>query len=53
VLKNDKNEVFRASADASKAYDYLHSLEKGRVKSALRIFSIMGILFRLMFKFRA
>jgi len=34
VLKNDKNEVFRAAADASKACDYLHSLENGKVKSA-------------------
>jgi antirestriction protein ArdC len=34
VLKNDKNEVFRAAADASRACDYLHSLENGRVKSA-------------------
>jgi len=34
VLKNDKNEVFRAAADASKACDYLHSLENGMVKSA-------------------
>jgi antirestriction protein ArdC len=32
VLKNDKNEVFRAAADASKACDYLHSLENGKVK---------------------
>ena len=32
VLKNDKNEVFRAAADASKACDYLHSLEHGEVK---------------------
>jgi antirestriction protein ArdC len=34
VLKNDKNEVFRAAADASKACDYLHSLENGKVKAA-------------------
>jgi antirestriction protein ArdC len=34
VLKNDKNEVFRAAADASRACDYLHSLENGKVKSA-------------------
>lgn len=33
VLKNDKNEVFRAAADASKACDYLHSLENGKMKS--------------------
>jgi antirestriction protein ArdC len=33
VLKNDKNEVFRAAADASKACDYLHSLENGKVKT--------------------
>jgi antirestriction protein ArdC len=33
VLKNDKNEVFRAAADASKACDYLHSLEDGKVKA--------------------
>jgi antirestriction protein ArdC len=32
VLKNDKNEVFRAAADASKICDYLHSLENGKVK---------------------
>ncbi len=32
VLKNDKNEVFRAAADASKVCDYLHSLENGKVK---------------------
>ena len=36
VLKNDKNEVFRAAADASKACDYLHSLENGEVKAAAR-----------------
>jgi putative DNA primase/helicase len=34
VLKNDKNEVFRAAADASKACDYLHSLENGKMKAA-------------------
>jgi antirestriction protein ArdC len=34
VLQNDKNEVFRAAADASKACDYLHSLENGKVKAA-------------------
>jgi antirestriction protein ArdC len=33
VLKNDKNEVFRAAADASRACDYLHSLENGKVKT--------------------
>jgi antirestriction protein ArdC len=33
VLKNDKNEVFRAAADASKACDYLHSLENGKPRS--------------------
>ena len=33
VLKNDKNEVFRAASDASKICDYLHSLENGKVKS--------------------
>lgn len=32
VLKNDKNEVFRAASDASKICDYLHSLENGKVK---------------------
>jgi len=32
VLKNDKNEVFRAAADASRICDYLHSLENGKVK---------------------
>ena len=34
MLKNDKNEVFRAAADASKACDYLHSLENGKMKAA-------------------
>jgi len=33
VLKNDKNEVFRAASDASKACDYLQSLEKGELPS--------------------
>jgi antirestriction protein ArdC len=33
VLKNDKNEVFKAASDASKICDYLHSLENGKVKS--------------------
>jgi antirestriction protein ArdC len=33
VLKNDKNEVFRAASDASKICDYLHALESGKVKS--------------------
>jgi antirestriction protein ArdC len=28
VLKNDKNEVFRAASDASKACDYLMNKEK-------------------------
>jgi antirestriction protein ArdC len=32
LRKNDKNEVFRAAADASRASDYLHSLENGKVK---------------------
>jgi antirestriction protein ArdC len=34
VLKNDKNEVFRAAADASRICDYLHSLENGKVKAS-------------------
>ena len=33
VLKDEKNEVFRAAADASKACDHLHSLENRKVKS--------------------
>jgi antirestriction protein ArdC len=34
VLKNDKNEVFKAASDASKICDYLHSLENGKVRTA-------------------
>ncbi len=33
VLKDDKNEVFRAASDASKICDYLHSLENGKLKA--------------------
>jgi len=33
VLKNDKNEVFKAASEASKMCDYLHSLENGKVES--------------------
>jgi antirestriction protein ArdC len=32
VLKNDKNEIFRAAADASKATDYILALEKGKAE---------------------
>ena len=34
MLKNDKNEVFKAASEASKVCDYLHSLENGKVKAA-------------------
>ena len=33
MLKNDKNEVFKAASEASKACDYLHSLENGKVRA--------------------